>query len=266
MVIILASLVSVLIAFLAISAMILYVEFRGKNIKVPFLRQVGALVAIEDTIGRCAEMGKAVFYGTGGTGVFIGSTGSDFDQFMSSFEILRWVTRIAARYKTNIFCAVSSEQTIALHTDVMEEAYKSENAQELFRPENVHWYGGRGDHNMYSAGCALDLNEIKPGTSIQMGPISADALFVQDEARKLEAITITGTARLFSIPLTFLTSDYCLWGEEMISAAAYLSNDPKLKASLRGADIGRLITIALIVIGAILLNSGFPIIANLLKM
>jgi hypothetical protein len=110
------------------------------------------------------------------------------------------------------------------------------------------------------------MYERKPVASIHLGPLSADILYVQEEARRLGCLAISGTVRLFAIPFTFLTSDYFVWGEEMVGAASYLSDDPEMKATLRGNDVARFLALAVFVIAAILYNVGITGIIDLLQL
>jgi hypothetical protein len=46
-----------------------------------------------------------------------------------------------------------------------------------------------------------------------------------------------------------LACDYCLIGEELYAASAYLSREPKLLGSLKGQDAGKAILLAVLVLG-----------------
>ncbi len=46
--------------------------------------------------------------------------------------------------------------------------------------------------------------------------------------------------------------DYTLIGEELFAASAYLSREPKLVGSLKGADMMKVLIIVMVLIGCIL--------------
>jgi hypothetical protein len=50
--------------------------------------------------------------------------------------------------------------------------------------------------------------------------------------------------------------DYTLIGEELYAASAYLSGEPKLVGSLKGADLLKLAIVAAIVVGCVLETLG----------
>ena len=73
------------------------------------------------------------------------------------------------------------------------------------------------------------------------------------------AIQIAGTDSVFQLPFFITACDYTLIGEELYAASAYLSREPLLLGSLKGQDYGKLVIIAVAVIGsALLLLSKIP--------
>jgi len=62
-----------------------------------------------------------------------------------------------------------------------------------------------------------------------------------------------------------VASDYCLIGEEIFTAGAYLTQDAPLTASLAGQDIGRIIGVVLSILGTLLITGGSKLILDLFK-
>jgi hypothetical protein len=63
-----------------------------------------------------------------------------------------------------------------------------------------------------------------------------------------------------------VTTDYCLIGEDIYSAGAYLTQDAPLIASLAGQDVGRIIAVALSVLGVLLATMGSNLLLDLFGM
>jgi len=80
------------------------------------------------------------------------------------------------------------------------------------------------------------------------------------------AMQIAGTANTSQIPFFLVATDYCLIGEEIYSAGAYLTNDAPLMASLAGQDVGRIIAVLLGLLGAITVTMGSTILLDLFAM
>ncbi|MEM0265576.1 MAG: DUF6754 domain-containing protein, partial [Candidatus Methanomethylicia archaeon] len=68
------------------------------------------------------------------------------------------------------------------------------------------------------------------------------------------------------IPFFVVATDYCLIGEEIFAAGAYLSKDPAMIGSIVAQDIGKIISLILIVLGILIGLSGSKIIVDLLNM
>ncbi|MEM3885933.1 MAG: DUF6754 domain-containing protein, partial [Candidatus Methanomethylicia archaeon] len=67
-------------------------------------------------------------------------------------------------------------------------------------------------------------------------------------------------------PFFVVATDYCLIGEEIFAAGAYLSKDPAMIGSIVAQDIGKIISLILIVLGILIGLSGSKIIVDLLNM
>jgi len=96
----------------------------------------------------------------------------------------------------------------------------------------------------------------KPGANIMIGAYWAESLQLAETGNRIGALQITGTANTHQIPFFLIVSDYCLIGEEIFSAGAYLTQDAPVIASLAGQDVGRIIAVVLSVLGTLLNTIG----------
>jgi hypothetical protein len=58
------------------------------------------------------------------------------------------------------------------------------------------------------------------------------------------------------LPFFVVACDFTLIGEELFAASAYLSNEPKQLGSLKGQDVGKVIALAVMIIGTIAVTVG----------
>jgi hypothetical protein len=86
----------------------------------------------------------------------------------------------------------------------------------------------------------------------------SEALQTAEAGNTVGAINIGGTVG-GNMPFFITTCDYCLIGEEIYAASAYITSDPIKLASLVGQDALRLISIAIIIILFIAANLNIPI-------
>jgi hypothetical protein len=92
----------------------------------------------------------------------------------------------------------------------------------------------------------------KPGANIMIGAYWAESMQLAETGSRVGAMQISGTAQTSQIPFFLVSTDYCLIGEEIYAAGAYLTNEAPLIASLAGQDFGRIIAVILGLIGALL--------------
>ncbi|MEM3615752.1 MAG: DUF6754 domain-containing protein, partial [Candidatus Methanomethylicia archaeon] len=98
------------------------------------------------------------------------------------------------------------------------------------------------------------------------GAYWAESLQLSEVGYRVGAMQVSGTANTHQIPFFVVATDYCLIGEEIFAAGAYLSKDPAMIGSIVAQDIGKIISLILIVLGILIGLSGSKIIVDLLNM
>jgi hypothetical protein len=96
----------------------------------------------------------------------------------------------------------------------------------------------------------------KPATNFFLGTFWAESLILAETGAQTGAIQIAGTDSVFQLPFFITACDYTLIGEELYAASAYLSREPLLLGSLKGQDYGKMIILAIIIVGSALLLLG----------
>jgi hypothetical protein len=92
----------------------------------------------------------------------------------------------------------------------------------------------------------------KPAAHIFMGSFYAESLMLAETGFATGAIQVAGTANVHQLPFFVVACDYTLLGEELYAASAYLSGEPKLVGSLKGADLLKVAVILVILVGCVL--------------
>ena len=96
----------------------------------------------------------------------------------------------------------------------------------------------------------------KPAAHIFLGSFFAESLLLAETGFATGAIQVAGTANADQLPFFVVACDYTLIGEELFAASAYLSGEPKLVGSLKGADLMKIVIIVLVVVGCVLETFG----------
>lgn len=243
---------------LLILIFVLAVNFMGQA-KLPYIRRVPALDAIEDAVGRSTEMGKPVVcsYGLGG-----------FDYWtVAGLSILGYVAKICAETDTRLIVptggSASSYIVREAAVDLVRNAYTAAGRPEAFNEDDMPFLSG--EQYAYTPGYVGILVRERPGAMVMTGSHWSEAMNLAEMANAVDSITITAGCYTSNMAALACASDYIMLGEEQPAAGAYLSRDPAQLASIRVQDIYKFIAIGTILIGLIAVNLGSDIINRLLS-
>jgi hypothetical protein len=89
-----------------------------------------------------------------------------------------------------------------------------------------------------------------------MGAFYAESLLLAETGFATGAIQVAGTANVHQLPFFVVACDSTLLGEELFAASAYLSREPKLLGSLKGADLLKVLLLLIITAGCALETFG----------
>lgn len=236
-------------------ALIVMIQRARSGIKIPELYKVAGLDALDEAIGRCTEMGRPVHYSPG-----IGDVQNA--QTLAAMSILGYVAKQCAKYDTDIIVTNRNPIVYPISEAIVKQAYSEIGKIDNFKSENVRWISN--DQFAYATGVTGIMHREKPAANLLLGAFWAESLIFAEVGSIAGAIQISGTANTAQIPFFVAACDYCLIGEELYAASAYLSKEPVLMGSLVVQDWGKMAGVALIILGALVTSAGNPAIKNLL--
>lgn len=234
-----------IIIFSIILIFFIYFARHGKQI---FIRRIPGLDAIDEAIGRATEMGKSILYVSG--------TGSMRNvATIASINILSSIARKAAENDTPIIIPCSDPVVMNIGREVVKNAHLNAGRPDNYRQDNIFFI----TEEQFAYAAAVDgiIMRERPAAIFYMGLFQAESLIFGEVGNSIGAIQIAGTDSTTQIPFFITSCDYTLMGEELYAASAYLSREPLLLGSLKGQDMGKLLVIALIIIGALMQIIGF---------
>ncbi len=229
------------------------------KVRTPWIRRIPGLEAVEEAVGRATEMGRPVFYSPGGGDV----TDADAIQSMAGIEVLAHVAHLTSKYNTSLICGVRQANLYAVADETVRQVYTEEGKLDAYKPEMVRFLSP--EQFAYAAGCIGIMHREKAGAAILIGFFQAEALMLAEAATQGGAITIGGTTRMYQLPFFVAACDYCLIGEEIFTAGAYLSKDPLKLGTVVAQDIGKIIALVAILVGALLASTGSKWLPQLLS-
>ena len=239
---------NILVAGMLLSFLVLLFIRMAKRGKKLYIRPIAGLEAVDEAVGRATEMGRPIMY-------IPGIMDMDNIQTIASMVILGRVARKAAEYETPLLVPTSRSIVLSAAQETVKEAFLDAGRPDAYDSEKIRYL--TDDQFGYAAGVDGIMMRETPGAIFYMGAFYAESLILAETGHSTGAIQIAGTAMPAQLPFFVTACDYTLIGEELFAASAYLSNEPLLLGSLKGQDWGKAISIAILIVGVILVSLGF---------
>ncbi len=215
--------------------------------KKPFVRRIPGIDAIEEAIGRATEMGRPVLYVPGVQDI-------DEMQTVQSLIVLESVAKTTARYQTPLKVPVTYPIPFTIAQEMVRGGYVHAGHPEQYDPDSVQFVSP--EQFAYVAAVTGIMMRDRPAAHIFLGAFFAESLLLAETGFATGAIQVAGTANANQLPFFVAACDYTLIGEELFAASAYLSGEPKLVGSLKGADLMKIVIVALVLGGCLLETLG----------
>jgi len=241
-------------ALMAITTYI-YIRRAEEGKKLPNIRNIPAVDAIEEGIGRAVEKGGMVHFASGGSGGMLSS--QYLGMVIASLNCLEYVAKLCARMEVPlVVSAPSRPEALPLIEAIVRESYRKENKLENFNRDMIRFYGS--DTGAYAQGICGTLVRENCACNINIGAWHTDCLLVLAAAHDIGAINIGGTGRWIMMYAFAMLADYCMIAEEIYAAGAIVSGDRSVISGLAAEDIGKFFALAICVLGLIFSAISLP--------
>lgn len=236
-------LIGVLITAILVGMFIIYGKRGGKL----YMRPIAGLEAVDEAIGRATEMGKPILYSSGRGKMERPAT-------IASMNILGSVSERVAEYNTPLIFPNNDPVVMAVAQEVAYEGYTRAGHPDNFNPDNIFFV----TDSQFGYAAAVDgiMLRQKPATNLFFGTFEAESLILAETGNSIGAIQIAGTDSSIQMSFFVVACDYVLIGEELFAASGYLAQDPQVLGSLKGSDYTKLIIIAVMIIGVLMIVFG----------
>jgi hypothetical protein len=243
------------ISFILIVGFVVYKIVQAQNGKIPAIRRIAGLDAIEEAVGRATEMGRPVHYSPG-VGALDAAT-------FAGLELLDLVAKQVARYGADLIVTIRQPIVLPIAEEVVKTGYRSAGVEEAYNPDSVRFISQ--EQFAYAAGTMGIMEREQVAANLMLGYFLAESILLAETGFKAGAIQIAGTDNRSQVPFFVTTCDYVLIGEELFAAGAVASQNPLKLGSIAGQDLAKIYAIALLVIGSVAANFGITAISNLLS-
>ena len=246
-----------LILLLILFGGIYYLIDRAKKGNIPQLRKLPVLSVVDEAIGRAIEMGRPVHF-TPGSGDLTSGLGP---MTLAGISVLNYVARQSARNGAELIVTTDKASNYPISQETVRTSYVMEGHAEAFKSEMVRFAPGGFAWDVMIMGIA---DEERPAANIMIGAFYHTAIYLIDVMAAAGALQVAGTARTGQLPILASTAEYCLIGEEIYVAGAYLNKDEILSSSFVAQDLMKVICFILVLLEVILSSFGIDILTNLM--
>ncbi len=228
----------------------------------PKFRTIPGLNAIEEAVGRAVELGRPVHFTTGQGGYSISQpdTGT---QIMAGLSVFNYVAQLCAKMGVKLIVSVGQTETIPILEQYIRDAYNAENLPVPDMTDTLRFHGTT-QYSFITQVQSIFRRE-HAAANIVVGPLSGESGQLLFSGVEAGAIQVTGTGRTAHIPWLAIISTYSIMGEEIYAAGALLSDDKETLNTIWVQDIGKLLSIIVLLLGVIFTTLGSDLITLLLE-
>jgi hypothetical protein len=224
------------------------------------IRRLAGLDALEEVVGRATETGRPIHYNPGIGSIESASTGA---RVLGGMEVLGWLSYQCARYDTRLISTYSSPSSYAIAREVVRNGYVQAGKPENFKEETAQFLSN--NQMAFAMGAISIMQRENIASNVLIGSYGAECLLLAEAGNTLGAIQISGDTNAYQLPFLIVTCDYSLIAEELFAAGAVLSNNRDVYGSLIAQDYGKIIAVALLVVGTVLVTFGNQALIQLLS-
>lgn len=248
-----------LFVFVIAMAVVLFILIgQAKRGKKFFIRKIAGLEAIDEAVGRATEMGRPVHFSPGISAL----NEETAAQTLAGLSVLGYVSRLTAKYDTDLIVTNRMPEVLPITEEVVRQGCLAEGKPDSYNPDNIRFLSD--EQFAYAAGCMGIMTREKVAANIMMGAFWAESLIFAEGGFAAGSIQVAGTANTHQLPFFIAACDYCLIGEELFAAGAYLSQDPMQVAGVKVQDLGKIAAVVLIIIGTITTTCNWSAICDFL--
>ncbi len=216
-----------LVAVALFSAAFFILMYRSRRGKVVYIRPIHGLEALNDAVGRAAEMGRPIAYVPGLTDVSDPATAA-------SMSILSEVAHRAAKLRCGVNVPNFSTLTFPVARSVVKDAFFRAGRGEDFSPDDVAYLTSR--HMTYTMAVVGMMTRKRVAANFLIGHFYSESLILAETGNAVGARQIGGCDSTSQLPFFITTCDYTLIGEELFAAGALVSGDPVSRATIVAHD------------------------------
>ena len=222
----------------------IFLFLANRQSRLPYIRRIAGLNAIDEAVGRATEMGRPVMMVPGISGLDVVT--------LQALSIFGYIARAVARFGNKSIIPTMDPIVTGVAEETLQDAYADAGRPELYDSSDVRYLTGQ--QFAFASGVAGILIRERVAASFLFGAFFAESLIFAEVGQQVGAIQVAGTTETNQIPFFIAACDYVIIGDEFYAASAYLSRDPTLLGSIVGQDYCKLLLLAIISVGIVCIS------------
>lgn len=215
---------------------------QGRKIE---LRRIPGLEMIDEAICQATEQDRPIMFNTGWQDLGV--------DLFCSLAVMSHVVRQSATLSMPVLSPFAYPLSYAMGEEYWKAGYAARGKEGMFAVEESLRYFSN-NQSAYGSSIASWIKRDKVGANFMFGQYGYESLVIAEGGQQAGAIQIACTPSIFQVPFLMVSCDYTVFGEEFYVAGAYYSQDPQLLGSLVTQDLGKLLVLALILAGTLILT------------
>jgi len=204
------------------------------------LRRIGGLDALDEAIGRAAEMGKPILFVPGSMDV-------SSIQTIAALSILEVVAKKSANYEVPLDVMTTYPLVMTTAQETVKNSYLAAGRPDFYNPDRIRYI--TDNQFAFASAVAGHMVREKTAANFLLGEFYAESLLMSEAGNATGAIQIAGTAQPHQLPFFLASCDYTLMSEELFAASAYLTREPNLLGTILGQDWSKAVFAATMLVG-----------------
>ncbi|MFM1847907.1 MAG: putative rane protein [Pseudomonadota bacterium] len=240
----------ILVLTLGMIGPVLYYIRKARHQPDLYVRRIPGVDAIDEAVGRSAELGRPVVFSTG-----LAAVGP---VLYACLGVVYYVARKVARYKTKLLLPQNNPEVMAITEDVVRDAYRAEGRGASFDPSTIMFLSD--EQFAFAAGYIGLVQRERIATAFLFGSFAAESLVLAEAGQQVGAMQVSASVSPEQVAFFICSCDYTLIGEELFAASAYLTREEVQLGSLYGQDRAKMLMLGIILVGVAIAtaNSLFP--------
>ncbi|MDR3688346.1 MAG: hypothetical protein P4L46_03130 [Fimbriimonas sp.] len=208
-----------------------------------YIRPIAGLKAIDEAIGRAAELGTPILFNPGI---------EDFTniQTLAALGVLGHVAKKCAQFSTPIIVTTCKPVMVAICEDVLRSAFDSAGRPDMMHVSEVRFISTQND--LAALGASALMVDRRVASVFLFGSYDYTSLLISEGGKIAGCMQIAATADYYQVPFFIASCDYVVMVEELFACSSYLSREPVMMGSVAGQDFGKLLLLSLLGIGVVL--------------